>query len=246
MPVADLHARCFICSSSSKRRPWSAFFRGPKFGCRKVPNRQCREDVREQFTPLLQSPPLSAKRCAVALSCRRKTRIIFLFSGTLWIRWFYLFNLCTYRSELTSCTFLQEPYQISTSALSLVFLVAAVAGRLLRGLQTMARNSTQFHIETKKTGASLSYRPSYRKTNYVQIRVTVKVYTRKPDILNYMWMRGAGFNNKQYADVRRKILPVNGSLLSWEVIKWTCSSRQNNVSVSSRDDPKALSQHVVI
>jgi len=161
MPVADLHARCFSCSSSSKRRPWSAFFRGPKFGCRKVPNRQCREDVREQFTPLLQSPPLSAKRCAVALSCRRKTRIIFLFSGTLWIRWFYLFNLCTYRSELTSCTFLQEPYQISTSALSLVFLVAAVAGRLLRGLQTMARNSTQFHIETKKGGGGNTVVPTF-------------------------------------------------------------------------------------
>jgi hypothetical protein len=131
----------------AKRRSRSAFFRGSKFGSRKVPNRQCREDDREQFTPLLQPTPWSAKWCAVALSFRRKTRIIFLFGGALWIRWCYLFNLCTYRSDVTSCTSLQEPSRISTAVLSLVSLVAAVAGRPLRGLQPMARKYTQFHIK---------------------------------------------------------------------------------------------------
>lgn len=169
-----------------------------------MPNRQCGKDEREQLAPRLQSPPLSAKWCAVALSCRKSTRIIFLFGGTLWIRWFYLFNLHPYRSELTICTSLQEASQIRTSDLSLVSLVDVVAVRQLRDLQPMARKSSQFHIETKRKGHHCHTELHTRKRKCLQIRVTVKIYTKTTDILNYMWIRIAGLNNKQYANICEK------------------------------------------
>jgi len=114
-----------------------------------------------------------------------------------------------------------------------------------------ARNQRQENLPSstlkrKKKGHHCRTELHTRKSDCIQIRVTVKIYTKTPDILSYMWIRIADSNNKRYANICREILPVNGGLLSWEIIKWTCSSSQNNVSVSSHDDPKALSQHVVI
>ena len=105
---------CFCSSSSAKRRRRGAAFRGPNNGSQWALNRRYRENEGEHFTQLLQLPPLCAKWCAVSLS------------------------LC-----LDASFSLAEPFKlfsemrqlcgICLSTLPLVSILAAMAGRPLRG-----------------------------------------------------------------------------------------------------------------
>ena len=56
---------CFSTSSSAKRRPRSASFRGPKMWKSDVMKSCCRENKGEQSTTKLQLPPLCADWCVI-------------------------------------------------------------------------------------------------------------------------------------------------------------------------------------
>jgi hypothetical protein len=81
---------CFSSSSSTKRRPRRAFFRGPKDGSRRVLNRDCKENEGLIHLPVWPNP-----------------------SDSL----FFYFNVCTYRCELIVTPCLLEFRQQVTFAL---------------------------------------------------------------------------------------------------------------------------------
>ena len=92
---------CFNFLSSTKWHPWSLSFSGPKIWKLEGAESGLYGGWGRTFQPIISVAFLVHRLvCDLVLSCRGRTRLIFLFGQTLQIHYFNLFDFCLYRSEL--------------------------------------------------------------------------------------------------------------------------------------------------